>query len=561
MDAIAIAASLREISVYMRLDGDMHRSRAYERAARTLDGVHDLDARVAAGDLIGLPGIGASIASVVTELHGKGEVGVLDRLRVRWPAPLVELAQLPDVGVKKARALVAALAPRDLDELAAMAAAGRVRELPGFGTTSEAKLLAALRTRHQRGEHMTLVDARPLATTLAEFLAGDPAAEAVHVCGGVRRWLEIIDRLAIVVATRAPGAIRDRLKRLPLVVEVAEAADGVLLAHLAEGALCELHLVAPERLGAAMILATGSPAHVAGVRARAAEAGRDLPAIAGDEATVYATLGLPWLPPEIRDGDDELARAAGGETFADLITVADVRGAVHCHTTYSDGRHSIEQMAGAAHERGLGYLTITDHSVSAHYAGGLDAGGLRAQWAELAEVQARVPIRLLRGTESDILVDGQLDYDADLLGELDVVIASIHNRHQLDEDGMTRRLVAAMRQPVFKIWGHALGRLVLRRDPVACRFDEVLDAIVDSPTAIEINGDPHRLDLDPVRARQAHARGVRFVLSSDAHSMRELDNLEWAVAMARRARLRPADVLNTLPPDEFAAAVRPRRAG
>jgi DNA polymerase (family 10) len=272
---------------------------------------------------------------------------------------------------------------------------------------------------------------------------------------------------------------------------------------------------------------------------------------------VYAALGLPWLPPEIRDGDDELARAAGGESFADLITLADVRGAVHCHTTYSDGRASIEQMALAAHERGLAYLTITDHSVSAHYAGGLDAAGLRAQWLELAEVQARTPLRLLRGTESDILADGSLDYDAGLLGELDVVIASVHHRHQLDEDGMTRRLVAAMRQPVFKIWGHALGRLVLRRDPIACRFDEVLDAIVDGPAAIELNGDPHRLDLDPVRARAAHARGVRFVLSSDAHSTRELDNLEWAVAMARRARLRPRDVLNTLPPDEFAAAVRP----
>jgi DNA polymerase (family 10) len=214
-------------------------------------------------------------------------------------------------------------------------------------------------------------------------------------------------------------------------------------------------------------------------------------------------------------------------------------------------------MAQAAAARGLGFLTITDHSASAHYAGGLDDARLREQWNEIAQVQADSPVRLLRGTESDILADGSLDFSAETLGALDVVIASVHNRHKLDEDAMTRRLVAALRQPLFTIWGHALGRLVLRRDPVACRFDEIVDAIAESPAAIEINGDPYRLDLDPVRARAAHARGVRFVVSTDAHSIPELDNLTYAVAMARRARLRPRDVLNTLPPDEFAAAVRP----
>jgi len=561
VDPIAIAASLREISIYLRLDGDPHRARAYERAARTVEAIHDLDRRVADGDLTDLPGIGSSIAAVITELHGRGAVGVLDRLRAKWPAAVVELSQLPSVGVKKARALVERLGPANLDELARMAEAGRVRELPGFGKASEEKLLTALRGRHQRRDRMALADARPHGERLAAYLAGDPAAEAVHVCGDVRRWLEVVERLAIVVATRTPAAIRERLRRHPLVVELTDRDEGGVLAHLADGVPCELHLAAPERLGAAQLIATGAPGHVAGLRARAAEAGRDLAAIPGDEAAVYAALGLPWLPPEIRDGDDELTRAAAGEHFDDLITVADVRGAVHCHTTHSDGRHSIEQMARAAADRGLAYLTITDHSASAHYAGGLDPDGLRAQWAEIAEVQGRVPVRLLRGTESDILADGSLDYTAAVLGELDVVIASVHNRHKLDEDAMTRRLVAAMRQPVFKIWGHALGRMVLRRDPIACRFDEVLDAVVDGPAAIELNGDPHRLDLDPVRARAARARGVKFVVATDAHSTRELDNLEWAVAMARRARLRPADVLNTLPPDEFARVVRPARTG
>jgi DNA polymerase (family 10) len=215
-------------------------------------------------------------------------------------------------------------------------------------------------------------------------------------------------------------------------------------------------------------------------------------------------------------------------------------------------------MARAAEARGLAFLTITDHSRSATYARGLTIDRLRQQWREIAAVQARVAVRVLRGTESDILADGALDYPDEVLEKLDVVIASIHQRHRLDEEGMTRRLVAAMRKPVFKIWGHALGRLVLKRDPIPCRFDEVLEAITESPVAIEINGDPRRLDLDPDRVRLARKRGVRFVLSTDAHSVRELAHLEFAVGIARRARVRKAEVLNTLASEDFERAVRPR---
>jgi DNA polymerase (family 10) len=260
----------------------------------------------------------------------------------------------------------------------------------------------------------------------------------------------------------------------------------------------------------------------------------------------------------VRDGTDELAAAGAGDDFADLVALSDVAGSVHCHTVYSDGKNTVEEMARAAEALGHSYITITDHSASAHYAGGLDAARLAEQWAEIADVERRVGIRILRGTESDIRSDGALDYPDDLLAGMDVVIASVHQRFRLDEDGMTRRLVAAMRQPVFKIWGHALGRLLLHREPIAVRFDEVLDAIADSPAAIEINGDPRRLDLDPERARRALARGARFVLSSDAHSTAALANVEYAVAMARRARLRRTDVLNALPADEFSRAVRPR---
>lgn len=543
MDAATIAATLRELGVYLQLEGDGHRARAYEGAARTIEAIHDLEQRVAAETLTELPGVGSSTAAAVTELHRTGMTATLARLRAKWPHTIVELSQLPGVGLKKARVLVELLAPTDLDELTGLAEAGRVRDLPGFGKTSEAKLLAALHARHTRGERVILLEARRMARGLTEYLRNAPAAEAVHVAGATRRWLEIVEELVFVAATRAPDALRDHLRKHPLVLGLAD--DGSF--RLANGGRGRLITTTPERLGATLIAATGSDAHVAALAARGVLGD-------GDEAAVYAALGLPWIPPEVRDGDGEL-----DERVDDLITLADVTGAVHCHTTYSDGRHSIAQMAAAAAQRKLGFLTITDHSSAATYAHGLDDERLREQWREIDEVQATTEVRLLRGVEADILVDGALDVSSEATAHLDVVIASIHNRHRLDEDAMTKRLVAAMRAPVFKIWGHALGRLVLRRDPIACRFDEVLDAIADSPAAIELNGDPHRLDLDPVRARAAKARGVKFVLSSDAHSAGGLDALEYAVAMARRARLRPADVLNTLPPDEFLDAVRPTR--
>jgi DNA polymerase (family X) len=232
----------------------------------------------------------------------------------------------------------------------------------------------------------------------------------------------------------------------------------------------------------------------------------------------------------------------------------------HCHTTYSDGKGTIAEMALGAAERGYKAITITDHSAAASYAGGIGADGLREQAREVAAM-TDAPVKILRGTEADILQDGHIDVPMDVLGELDLVIASVHQRYKLDEAATTERLVNAMRQPFFKIWGHALGRLVLRREPIAVDLDRVLDAIAESRAAIEINGDPYRLDLDPVNARKAVARGIKFVLSADAHSVNGLGAMKWAVLMARRARIRKADVLNALPPDELAAVIRPAAAG
>lgn len=561
MEPATVAAQLRELAVYYELDGDRHRAFAYERAAKSVEAANGLHRLVDEGRLEELPGVGQSIARVIAELARRGTVDVLERLRATWPAVVVELAQLPRVGVPKARKLHQAFAPADLEAVADACRAGKVSELPGFGKLSEQKLLQAIEERRLRGARVILLDAERHAGSLAAHLRADPAALQVEICGPVRRWCEVVDHLAYAVASRAPGAIVDRLASFALVtsIEAREVPPGEpVIAFLAGGLRAELRVAPPEKLGWAQLQATGSPEHVALLRARATDRGVDLDALeAADEPRVYAALGLPYLPPEVRDGTDEVAAAAAGEDFTDLVTLDDLTTATHCHTTYSDGRGTVAEMVRAAAELGFEAITITDHSAAASYASGLDGARLREQAREIAALEAP-EARILRGTEADILADGAIDVPPELVGELDVIIASVHQRFQLDEDAMTARLVTAMRQPFFKIWGHALGRLLLRREPIKVRIDDILDAAAESRAAIEINGDPHRLDLDPVNARKAAARGLSFVLSSDAHSTTGLQASRFAVAMARRARIRRRQVLNALPVDELAAVVRPR---
>jgi DNA polymerase (family 10) len=282
------------------------------------------------------------------------------------------------------------------------------------------------------------------------------------------------------------------------------------------------------------------------------------PLRAREEADLYAALGLPCIPPELRDDDGELQAARRGTLALDLVTEADVRGFVHCHTHHSDGVDTVLAMARAAERAGKEYITITDHSPTAHYAGGLPLPRLKEQWEEIEEARPKVGVAILKGTESDILPDGSLDYPNAVLAKLDVIVASLHARNRQDREAMTRRLSRAMRHPYFKIWGHPLGRLLRRRPPAECDVDAVLDALVESRGAIEINGDPHRLDMEPRLIRRAKRRGLVFAISTDAHSTFDLRFLAYGVAIARRGGLTPKDVLNTLDADSFADAVRPK---
>ena len=317
----------------------------------------------------------------------------------------------------------------------------------------------------------------------------------------------------------------------------------------------------PADFGNALLESTGPAAHLEAVRQRLAAADRSLEESFASEQQLYAAAGLRVDPGRAAPQSAVVAPGARDDRdawFAELVTLEDLAGMTHCHTTYSDGTATIEAMAHAAEARGFRYLTVTDHSPSASYAGGVTADQLARQWDEIARVQELVPsVVLLKGTESDILVDGALDYPDAILEQLDVVIASIHQRHRLDRATMTLRLVNAMQLPMFKIWGHALGRLVGRRDPIDCDVEQVLDAIAAGRAAVEINADPHRLDLPPEWVARARARRIPLVVSTDAHSIRALDNLHYGVATARRGGVRKHEVLNALPTEAFVRAVRP----
>jgi DNA polymerase (family 10) len=562
----AVAPILRAIGALVALEpGNRFRARAYERGAAVAAALPDLEAAVRAGRLTSVPGIGPALARTIEEIVRTGRSEMLERLRGKYPPGTVELSRV--LALSRVRAVHEMLGVTTLGELRAACEAGRVRGVRGFGEKSERSLLRRIEALAERREAVTLPHAEQQGEALREHLRGHPAVADAELAGAFRRRVETIERLDLVVAADDRAAVAAHAAGAPGLVAVSEGPTGGLLMRRAGGIAAHVRVVPAPDFAVALVDATGSSAHVEKL-GRIAEqrgltldvrglrrGGRRIPV--PTEAALYARLGLQFVPPELREDAGEIEAAAAGRLPDDLVRLEDVRGAVHCHTVWSDGRHTIEEMARAADAMGLGYLTITDHSTSATYAQGLDADRLRRQWDEIARVQERVRVRLLRGTESDILRDGALDFPDAVLRRLDVVIASIHNRHRMDADAMTRRLVRAMRHPVRKIWGHALGRYVLSRPPFAVHMDEVLDAVAASRAIIEVNGDPHRLDLAPDHIRAARSRGIRFVVSADAHSTGGIRNLRWGVDMARRGWLRPDDVLNTLDADDFAAATRP----
>jgi DNA polymerase (family 10) len=561
-DRLSAARALGEIGRRLQIvGGNPFRAKAFVRGAGALSGQStDLATLVREERLQKLRGIGPAIAGVIEELHRTGRSRLLDRLRAELPRGVLELSRVPTLSLARIRALQDALGIDSLESLEAACRAGTVRTVKGFGPRTEERILAGIQRLREGHGQVHLNRALEAAEPLVEHLLGGPAIDRADVAGALRRRCETVSSLPVVATGRSAEAAVDRLFSFPLVESAGPVSPPSATAILTNGLAVRLTWPRPERYGSALVEATGSAGHWHRLEAVARERGiaRGLAGIeAVDEASFYSQLGLPWIPPELREDEGEVDAALRGELPSRLLTVADIRGMVHCHTHYSDGRDSVMEMALAARRLGMSYITITDHSPTASYAGGVTLDRLERQWEDIARAEEATGLRILRGTESDILADGALDYPDSVLERLDVVVASIHNRYRMDARAMTERVTRALALPLFKIWGHARGRLIGRRPPFECDMERILDVAAASRVAIEVNGDPYRLDMDPVWIREARARGLSFVISVDAHSTRELENVRYGVDMARRGWLQPSDVLNTREAPEFTALVRP----
>jgi DNA polymerase (family 10) len=566
----AIADALDELGDLYELDGAViHRVLAYRNAAKS---VRDAPVSVAALTLEGrvteLPGIGATLEQKIRDLIETGDIPAAVKLRARFPAGLLQITGLPGLGPKRARRLFDELGIDSPQALRDAAAAQRLRTLRGFGAKFEESVLAALEANaapERPSQRVVLDRALAVGELLVEALRElDPDAR-IELAGSARRRAESVKDLDVVLDR---PELLDRLGELELLESASRTSAGAARGRTHSGLTVELRAVAPEQFGDLLQHLTGSAAHNAALRDWAVRRGLHVSeygvlddgtgetTLCADEEELYARLGLPYIEPELRENRGELEAAIAGE-LPKLIELRDVRGDLHCHTTASDGHASIAEMAQAASERGYEYLAITDHSASHGFGDDVSPDQLRRQIEGVREAQQDVEgIHLLAGSEVNILPDGSLDYDDELLAELDWVIASVHTAFAIDADAMTARVIAAAQHPAVHALGHLTGRLIERREPYAIDVDAVIAACARTGTLLEINSSPHRRDLSEVHARAAAAAGAGIVINSDAHSPSGLDALRYGVWTARRAWLGPADVVNTLPWRRFRAALK-----
>jgi DNA polymerase (family 10) len=574
-DKLTIAAALQEIGTLLELKGgEYFKARAYKLGARSLaELTEDIGKLIKQNRLTFVKGIGYALAKQIQDLYETGQSTFLNQLRAEMPPGIVELSHVPGLSVKKVERLHEELGISTVEELKAACESGRVRTVKGFGAKTEQRLLEAIAGAENRQQRLHIHHALRAGQGILEYLRLSPGFVEGELAGSLRRWQETVSQIVVVASAKKPKGLISHFAKLPLIVRVEEQTSQTCSAVLSDGSKTTLFAVKPEEFANTLLRATGSKAHLEKLQQVAAKKKLQLtekgiqklgPAKSSSglvrvktESEIYDRLGMQYVPPELREDLGEIEAALKHSLPEDLITAADIRGMVHCHTKYSDGKHTVEQMVHAAESMGMKYITITDHSPTAFYANGVKIDRLQRQWEEIDRVQEQTKVRILKGTESDITQDGSLDYPDWILEQFDVIVASIHSRYKMNEDQMTKRIVKAMREPVFKIWGHALGRLIEKRPPFDCRVEEILDVIVESRAAIEINGDPYRLDMEPRWIREARKRKIKFVISTDAHSTGALNNLQYGVGIARRGWVRRGEVLNALPAKAFQKAVRP----
>ncbi len=547
--------------------------RAYENGAEALLAFPgDLDEAVRTGRLREVEGIGDTIFANVRDLVTAGRLPLYDELRASFPRGLSDLLRIPGLGAAKVKALYEALGVDSLDALERACREGRLARVRGFGRKSAEHLLRGIATvRASIGFHLQSA-AGARANALVDFLAASGLAERVSAAGGVRRRREVVRNVDLVASSAAPARLADAFRAFPEVVDVVAVCESLTTVSFLDGLSADLRVVAAEDFAGSLLRFTGSGAHTSALRARAKARGlrldgerlfdgrgRRVPA--ESEADIYGALDLAYVEPELREGEGEVEAAAEGR-LPRLVAREDLRGVFHVHTDASDGRDDLETMVRASRAAGYAYVAITDHSQSAGYAGGLTMDRMRAQAQQVRELRRRLPdIRILHGTEADILADGSIDYGDEFLAELDFVVASVHSRFQLTREEQTARLVRAVRNPLVAVLGHPTGRLLLSREGLTADLDAVIAAAAESGCALEVNASPHRMDLDWRLVRKCVERGVPIAIDPDAHATRELDYMPYGLAMARKGWAEPKCVLNTRGADAVVAWLERRRGG
>lgn len=559
MENARVADLLDRIADLLDLEAESRfRIRAYRNAARA---VRDLSVKLenlaARGeDLARLPAIGRSISQEIGEILAAGTCKRLEELEERVPPGLVEIMHVPGLGPRKAMEVWRELGVTSLGELQEAAREGRLRDLPGMGEKTEENVLRGLATVSATIGRITLKAASERLESLGSHLDAIEGIVRWEAAGSYRRRRETIGDLDVLVQAEDRARVVEEILAFPDIAEVSSRGEERTSVRLGDGLQVDFRFFEPESFGAALLYFTGSKTHNVELRQRAQRKGwklNEYGLFAGDrrlagasEEAVYRRLGLAWIPPELRESHGEI-QAAAGDALPALVETGDLRGDLHCHTTASDGRDSIEEMAKAARGRGYRYLAITDHSQAVRVANGLDERRLRRHAARIREIDETLDrFWLLAGVEVDILRDGRLDLREDVLGELDWVVASIHSHFGLGESEMTRRILAAVTSGVVDCLGHPLGRRLGHRDPIRFDLDEVFAACAENGVCIEINAQPHRLDLPWIHCRRAVEAGVRLVISTDAHRTSELGLIDYGVGEARRGWVEAACVLNTM---------------
>jgi DNA polymerase (family 10) len=544
---------------------------AYRRAAESLENL----GREAAeywreGELTEIPGVGKAIAEKIEELLTTGKLEFFEKLTAEVPASLKEVLQVPDLGPKKVALFWNTLGITSLAELEAAARAGKLRDLPGMGAKSEAKVIAGIESLARRTTRIPLGRAWPNAQELLAQLRQVPGVAAAEAAGSLRRMRATVGDLDLLAAASDSTAVMEAFINHPLVARVLGKGETKSSVEYANGLRAQLWVHPPERFGTALQYATGSKDHNVRLREMALKKGLSLSdqsflredgseILCATEEEVYELLGLPWIPPELREDKGEIQAALAGK-LPELIERSDVRAELHSHTTWSDGKLSVKEMAEAARQRGFKVLAITDHSPSLGVTGGLSIEDIRIQRAEIEAAQTELgdSIRVLQGTEMEIRADGTLDYPDEVLAAFDIVIASIHVSLRQPREKITERILNAINNPHVDVIGHLTGRLIPDREGADLDMEAVLTAAAESGVALEINAHPARLDLEDVHARRAVQLGIPLSINTDAHTAADMDLMHFGVATARRGWVEAGDVINTWETDRLLAWLQKR---